>query len=41
MMEALSVVISYLIGSIPTAYIVTRLVRGVDIRRLGAGIWAP
>lgn len=28
---------AYLLGSIPTAYIVTRLVAGADIRRLGDG----
>ena len=28
---------SYLLGSIPTAYIIGRLVRGVDIRRFGSG----
>jgi glycerol-3-phosphate acyltransferase PlsY len=33
----IAVVIGYLLGSIPTAYIVTRLVRGEDVRRLGGG----
>jgi glycerol-3-phosphate acyltransferase PlsY len=33
----LAVVIGYLLGSIPTAYIVTRLARGEDVRRLGGG----
>ncbi|MCH8893414.1 MAG: glycerol-3-phosphate acyltransferase, partial [Chloroflexi bacterium] len=28
---------SYLLGSIPTAYLVGRLVRGVDIRSYGSG----
>ncbi len=28
---------SYLLGAIPTAYIIGRLVRGVDIRRFGSG----
>jgi glycerol-3-phosphate acyltransferase PlsY len=37
MNEALAIVIGYLLGSIPSAYIVTRLVRGKDIRRLGGG----
>lgn len=27
----------YLLGSIPTAYLVSRLVRGIDIRRYGSG----
>ena len=31
------VVIGYLLGSIPTAYIITRLVMGKDIRQLGGG----
>ena len=34
---AISVVIAYLLGSIPTAYIVTRWVYGKDIRKLGGG----
>ena len=33
----ISVVIAYLIGSIPAAYLVTRLVKGRDVRRLGGG----
>ncbi|NQT31541.1 MAG: glycerol-3-phosphate acyltransferase [Deltaproteobacteria bacterium] len=32
-----AVVLGYLLGSIPTAYIVTRLVRGKDVRQLGGG----
>ena len=32
-----AIVISYLLGSIPSAYIVTRLVSGKDIRKLGGG----
>jgi glycerol-3-phosphate acyltransferase PlsY len=32
-----AIVIAYLLGSIPVAYIVTRLVTGKDIRRLGSG----
>ncbi len=32
-----AVVLGYLLGSIPTAYIVTRLATGKDIRRLGGG----
>ncbi len=28
---------SYLIGSVPTAYIIARLVKGIDIRRYGSG----
>lgn len=31
----LAIVIAYLLGSIPSAYIVARLVKGVDIRRVG------
>ena len=30
------IVITYLLGSIPIAYIVTRLATGQDIRRLGS-----
>jgi glycerol-3-phosphate acyltransferase PlsY len=30
-------VVSYLIGSVPTGYIVVRLVKGVDIRTIGSG----
>jgi glycerol-3-phosphate acyltransferase PlsY len=33
----IAIVLGYLLGSIPTAYIVTRLVRGEDVRRLGGG----
>jgi len=33
----IAVVLGYLLGSIPTAYIVTRLVKGEDVRRLGGG----
>ena len=33
----LSLIIGYLLGSIPTAYIVSRLRRGVDIRTIGSG----
>jgi len=32
-----AVVLGYLLGSIPTAYIVTRLALGKDVRRLGGG----
>ena len=35
--EIVAVVIGYLLGSIPTAYIVTRLATGKDIRQLGGG----
>ena len=35
--EILTLIISYLLGSIPTAYITTRLVRGEDIRHVGGG----
>jgi len=37
MNEALAVIIGYLLGSIPSAYIVTRLKKGGDIRRMGGG----
>jgi glycerol-3-phosphate acyltransferase PlsY len=33
----IAIVIGYLLGSIPTAYLATRLVAGKDIRRLGGG----
>ena len=33
----LSVVIGYLLGSIPTAYVVSRTRKGVDIRNIGSG----
>ncbi len=33
----LAVVLAYLLGSIPAAYIVTRLFKGKDIRKLGGG----
>jgi len=33
----IAIVIGYLLGSIPTAYIATRLVKGKDIRQLGGG----
>jgi len=33
----IAIIIAYLIGSIPFAYIFTRLVSGEDIRRLGSG----
>jgi len=33
----LAVVIGYLLGSIPSAYIAGRLIKGVDIRRVGGG----
>jgi glycerol-3-phosphate acyltransferase PlsY len=35
--EILGIILGYLLGSIPTAYLVTRLVKGEDIRRLGGG----
>src|SRR5512136_377646 len=34
---AASAVIGYLLGSIPTGYLVIRLIRGEDIRRHGSG----
>ncbi len=33
----LSIIIGYLLGSIPTAYIVSRIRKGVDIRTVGSG----
>jgi len=35
--SALSIIIGYLLGSIPFAYIAGRLIKGVDIRRAGGG----
>lgn len=35
--EIIAVVLGYLLGSIPTAYIITRLTTGRDIRRMGGG----
>jgi glycerol-3-phosphate acyltransferase PlsY len=37
MNEALALIIAYLLGSIPTAYLITRRYTGKDIRRLGGG----
>ncbi len=37
MNELLAIMVGYLIGSIPTAYLITRTVTGKDIRRLGGG----
>ena len=34
---AIAIIIGYLLGSIPFAYIVGRLVKGVDIRQVGSG----
>jgi glycerol-3-phosphate acyltransferase PlsY len=45
-MDLLWVATSYLLGSIPAAYIVARVVKGIDIRRAGSGhvgganVWA-
>jgi len=33
----LSVIIGYLLGSVPTAYIVSRVRKGIDIRAIGSG----
>ncbi len=33
----LGLIASYLIGSIPTAYIFVRLIKGVDVRKVGSG----
>jgi acyl phosphate:glycerol-3-phosphate acyltransferase len=35
--EALAIIIGYILGSIPTAYIAGRIKRGEDIRQLGGG----
>jgi glycerol-3-phosphate acyltransferase PlsY len=37
MFEALSIIIGYLMGSLPTAYILGRWTKGVDIRQVGGG----
>jgi glycerol-3-phosphate acyltransferase PlsY len=37
MSEALAIIIGYLLGSIPAAFIITRLIKGKDIRRIGGG----
>ena len=37
MNEALAIIIGYLLGSIPAAYITTRLIKGGDIRQMGGG----
>jgi len=37
MIAIVLIVLSYLIGSFPTAYVLARLVRGIDIRRYGTG----
>ncbi len=36
-LAALATIIAYLIGSIPFGYLVTRVVRGVDVRQQGSG----
>jgi acyl phosphate:glycerol-3-phosphate acyltransferase len=36
LLNTLSIIIGYLLGSIPTAYIVSRLRKGVDIRNIGS-----
>lgn len=33
----LGIIVSYLIGSIPTAYVFGRLIKGIDIRKFGSG----
>jgi glycerol-3-phosphate acyltransferase PlsY len=37
LLGVLSIIIAYLLGSIPTAYIVARIRRGIDIRTVGTG----
>ncbi len=36
-MEALAIIVGYLLGSIPFAYIAGRMIKGVDIRQAGGG----
>jgi glycerol-3-phosphate acyltransferase PlsY len=36
-LDILSIIIGYLLGSIPTAYIVSRIRKGIDIRTVGSG----
>ena len=36
-MVLLAILVSYLIGSVPFAYVIGRLVKGIDIRRYGSG----
>jgi acyl phosphate:glycerol-3-phosphate acyltransferase len=40
MKEALVIIIGYLLGSIPTAYLAGRITRGVDIRKSGQNLGA-
>ncbi|GAI24857.1 unnamed protein product, partial [marine sediment metagenome] len=35
--EIIAIVIGYLLGSIPSAYVAARLVKGKDIRQMGGG----
>src|SRR3989338_5104487 len=37
MLLAISLVLSYLIGSIPTSYIFAKALKGIDIRQFGSG----
>lgn len=37
MNEALAIIIGYLLGSIPAAFIITRLIKAQDIRHIGGG----
>jgi len=37
MLEGALLLIAYLVGAIPTAYLITKAVKGVDIRALGSG----
>ena len=37
MIAAVGLVIAYLLGSIPAAYIAGRVVRGIDLREHGSG----
>ena len=35
--SVVAVILSYLVGSIPSAYIVGRMAKGIDIRKTGSG----
>ena len=37
MLLSLGILLSYLVGSIPTAYIFGKIAKGIDIRKYGSG----
>ena len=37
LLEITSILVGYLLGSIPTAFIVAKLRKGIDIREVGSG----